>query len=89
HGLRGEFTRAMRLIHEVHDSPEARVPGVYLEAPPLAPRHAPFHALALPRAGSRVPLTAVIAGHPGGGPGRPAGSPVMPRFPGAAARLFP
>jgi ribosomal protein L21E len=41
------------------------------------------------QAGSRVPLAAVIAGHPGGGPGRPAGSPVMPRFPGAAGRLFP
>jgi hypothetical protein len=41
------------------------------------------------QAGSRVPLAAVIAGHPGGGPGRPAGSPVMSRFPGAAGRLFP
>jgi hypothetical protein len=37
HGRRGEFTRAMRLIHEVHDAPEANVSGVYLEAPPLAP----------------------------------------------------
>jgi orotate phosphoribosyltransferase len=45
--------------------------------------------LSLPRAGSQVPLTAVIAGHPGGGPGRRAGSPVMPRFLGAAGRLFP
>jgi hypothetical protein len=41
------------------------------------------------QAGSRVPLAAVIAGHPGGGPGRPAGSPVISRFPGAAGRLFP
>jgi hypothetical protein len=41
------------------------------------------------QAGSRVALSAVIAGHPGGGPGKPAGSPVMPRFPGAAGRLFP
>jgi undecaprenyl pyrophosphate phosphatase UppP len=38
---------------------------------------------------SRVPLTAEIAGHPGGGRGWRAGSPVMPRFPGAAGRLFP
>jgi hypothetical protein len=38
---------------------------------------------------SRVALAAVIAGHPGVRPWRPAGSPVVPRFAGAADRLFP
>jgi hypothetical protein len=46
---------------------ELPVPGVSWSRGPLVPR------LVLPRAGSGVPLAAVIAGHPGGGPGKPTG----------------